>query len=146
MSNLTWLHLSDWHQKGKEFDRIKVRDALMKDIKERTMISSDLAKIDFIVFSGDVAYHGTSEEYQAAIEEFFTPLLEAAGVGGDCLFVIPGNHDLDRNAFKYLPESLSRPFTSNEQLQDWLTDQEGITRLLHPFKQYSDFIAKFKPF
>jgi hypothetical protein len=26
MAGLTWLHLSDWHQKGKEFNREVVRD------------------------------------------------------------------------------------------------------------------------
>ena len=26
MSGLTWLHLSDWHQKGDDFDREVVRD------------------------------------------------------------------------------------------------------------------------
>jgi hypothetical protein len=31
---LTWIHVSDWHQKGKEFDRRVVRDALIEDIKK----------------------------------------------------------------------------------------------------------------
>jgi hypothetical protein len=39
MSGITWLHLSDWHQKGKDFDRRVVRDALIRDIEDRTKIS-----------------------------------------------------------------------------------------------------------
>jgi hypothetical protein len=35
MTGLTWLHLSDWHQKGTEFDREVVLEALLKDIKRR---------------------------------------------------------------------------------------------------------------
>jgi hypothetical protein len=31
-AGLTWLHLSDWHQKGMDFDRKVVRDALIDDI------------------------------------------------------------------------------------------------------------------
>ena len=35
MNGLTWLHLSDWHQKGRDFDRNVVRDALIRDLRER---------------------------------------------------------------------------------------------------------------
>ncbi len=38
MSGITWIHLSDWHQKGPDFDRQVVRDALIKDLRERTII------------------------------------------------------------------------------------------------------------
>lgn len=48
MAGLTWLHLSDWHQAGEDFDRNVVRDALVKDIEERARIHKDLEKIDFI--------------------------------------------------------------------------------------------------
>jgi hypothetical protein len=66
MSGLTWLHLSDWHQKSTDFDRRVVRDALIRDIERRTTINLALSKIDFIVFSGDMAFSGKSEEYLAA--------------------------------------------------------------------------------
>jgi hypothetical protein len=66
MSGLTWLHLSDWHQRGKDFDRRVVRDALIKDIERRTAINPALAKIDLIVFSGDIAFGAKPEEYRAA--------------------------------------------------------------------------------
>ena len=56
MTGLTWLHLSDWHQKGSEFDRQVVFSALLKDIRERTKINPELEKINFVVFSGDVAF------------------------------------------------------------------------------------------
>jgi hypothetical protein len=47
MAGITWLHLSDWHQQGKNFDRQVVRDALIEDILNRASINPDLAKIDF---------------------------------------------------------------------------------------------------
>jgi len=56
MAGMTWLHLSDWHQRGKDFDRDVVRDALLEDIRNRAAIHADLAKIDFVIFSGDVAF------------------------------------------------------------------------------------------
>ena len=45
MGGITWLHLSDWHQKGAEFDRTEVRNALLKDIRERSQISPDLKRV-----------------------------------------------------------------------------------------------------
>ena len=44
MTGLTWLHLSDWHQAERKFDRKVVCDALIKDIKERGEINPDLRK------------------------------------------------------------------------------------------------------
>jgi hypothetical protein len=38
-AGMTWLHLSDWHQKGMDFDRKVVRDALeqKKDSQENSL-------------------------------------------------------------------------------------------------------------
>lgn len=142
MNSITWLHLSDWHQKGAEFnlDRDKVFRALLTDIKERAkIINRDLAAIDFIVFSGDVAFCGKREEYRAAADQFFIRILNAAGIGGSGrLFIVPGNHDLDRKAFKYLPPPLLQPFNPG-LVQEWLMDEEGLADLLSPFKEYSYF-------
>jgi hypothetical protein len=56
MTGLTWLHLSDWHQSGSDFNRQVIRSALLKDIQERAKIDPNLEKIDFVIFSGDVAF------------------------------------------------------------------------------------------
>ncbi|MBU7582193.1 MAG: SIR2 family protein [Nostoc sp. TH1S01] len=143
MAGITWLHLSDWHQKGKEFDRQVVRDALIRDIEERDKISLDLAKIDFIIFSGDVAYSGKKEEYVAARENLFEPLLEATGLSAERLFIVPGNHDLDRSAFDLLPNSILKPFESNEQVKNWLTNKKKCDRLREPFEAYREFVTQY---
>lgn len=140
---ITWLHLSDWHQQGKEFDRKVVRDELVKDIRNRKKISQDLAQIDFIVFSGDVAFSGKEEEYKTAIKQFFEPVLEATGLTKEYLFIVPGNHDLDRTKFKLLPQALTKPFASQQQVQEWLTDQEMRNHLLEPFKDYKQFATNY---
>jgi DNA repair exonuclease SbcCD nuclease subunit len=104
---LTWLHLSDWHQKGKDFNRQVVRDALVRDISERkTRINPDLEQVDFIIFSGDVAYRGKENEYQAAVEYLFEPILKVTDLTNDRLFIVPGNHDLNRDSFELLPETI----------------------------------------
>ncbi|MGM3307995.1 SIR2 family protein [Anabaena sp. WFMT] len=143
MAGITWLHLSDWHQKGKEFDRKVVRDALIRDIEEREKISPDLAKIDFIIFSGDVTYSGKKEEYAAAQENLFEPVLQATRLTTEQLFIVPGNHDLDRSAFELLPDSILKPFNSDVQVKDWLTDNRKRDRLREPFEAYREFVTQY---
>lgn len=142
MAELTWLHLSDWHQKGKEFDRKVVRDELLDDIKSRMEISPQLEKIDFIIFSGDVAFSGQKEEYETAIQEFFNPILEASGVDQDHLFIVPGNHDLNLKALKTLPSELQKPPKQNDRpyLHSCLMDDQKRTKLFSPFRAFNDFM------
>ncbi|HKQ09500.1 MAG TPA: metallophosphoesterase [Blastocatellia bacterium] len=146
MTGLTWLHLSDWHQKGKDFDREVVRDLLMRDIHDRTKISPELEKIDFIIFSGDLAYHGKSIEYTAAIEHLFAPLLEATGLGDagrERLFIVPGNHDVDRDALEILSEKLLDKLSNSEAVAHWLTDDRKRRALLEPLTDYRNFAAEY---
>ena len=125
MAELTWLHLSDWHQRGKDFDRDVVQNALIVDITNWAKIDAELARIDFLVFSGDVAFAGQAEEYEAAIRNLFTPVLEAAGLSQDRLFIVPGNHDLDRKEFRYLPAEIKEPFESDAQVHEWLFHEKN---------------------
>lgn len=81
MAGLTWLHLSDWHQKEQSFDRKVVRDALIKDLRERAQrIDRSLERVDFVVFSGDLAFSGQKSEYSAAQEQLLGPVLDAVGL------------------------------------------------------------------
>ena len=134
MTGVTWLHLSDWHQENEKFkfDRKVVCDGLIKDIKTREQeISPRLEKIDFIVFSGDVAKGGDPDEYKKAKDEFFTPILDACELGPERLFIVPGNHDLNRDQ---IPVSLSKPPTSNEEVvRCW--SEKRKTALL-PFQDF----------
>jgi hypothetical protein len=144
MTTLTWLHLSDWHQRGPDFGRQVVRDALLKDLRERDEIDHTLARLDFAVFSGDAAFYGKPAEYETAQKCFFDPVLEAVGLDPDHLFIVPGNHDLDRETvYEMLPVELQKPLESDEQVQAWLTNEKKRRRLLEPFEAYSRFVASY---
>jgi tetratricopeptide (TPR) repeat protein/predicted phosphodiesterase len=138
MTGLTWIHLSDWHQAERKFNRKVVCDALKTDIKERGEINSKLRKIDFIVFSGDAANSGQPDEYNKAIEDLFKPLLEACELGRDKLFIVPGNHDLDRDL---IPIALSKPLNSNEEVESWWSDDRKRKQLSQPFQAFNSFLT-----
>lgn len=91
---LSWLHVSDFHFKGGDpYDRDVVLRALVRSVRT---YRAQGRKPDLIFATGDVAHGGKSGEYAAATP-FFDALLEAAGVAKRGLFVIPGNHDVDRD-------------------------------------------------
>jgi len=143
MSRLTWLHISDWHHGDFPIDPEVVRDELIKDIQGRLSISPDLSKIDFIVFSGDAALNGKAKEYEDAKKEFFVPILEAAQVEPDRLFIVPGNHDLDEEEIKKLPDDFRKDVVSKEDADRWLKDDSMRELLLRPFKDFRSFVSGF---
>lgn len=145
MTTISWLHLSDWHQRGDEFDRKVVRDALIKDIKLReTRINPQLKKIDFVVFSGDLAFSGNEIEYQLAQKYLLEPLLDVLGLEKNKIFFVPGNHDIHQNSiYEMLPSELQKPLDSDFLVQKWLLDAKKRERLLEPFDAYRNFVSNF---
>ncbi len=141
MSQLVWLHLSDWHQRGSEFDRRVVRDALIKDIKNRANISPELRHVDFIIFSGDAAWSGMPGEFQGARENLFERVLAVTEQAPERLFMVPGNHDLYlKHVDEMLPEQLKKPFKDSDAVNYWLTDEKRRDRALEPLQSYNDFV------
>ena len=143
MSGLTWLHLSDWHQGGDEFDRKVVLEKLVEDIRKRKDINPNLEVVNFIVFSGDLAFSGKPNQYEEAKSEFLQQILEECDLDARHLFIVPGNHDMDIDEFKLLPSELLKSLTSDEQVQRWLTNVRYRSKLLEPFKAFSDFVKDF---
>jgi hypothetical protein len=143
MARLTWLHLSDWHQRGEDFDRKVVRDKLLDDLRQRTRIDPALSQIDFVVFSGDLAYSGQEKEYLSAQKHLLDPVLKAVDLGPERLFLVPGNHDLARGELPELPPALQQPLTSESQVQERLTDARKRERALEPFAAYRQFVAGY---
>jgi len=142
VSTLKWLHLSDWHQgrpkSQPETDRSVVRDALITDLKRRRKLNEELADLDFIFFTGDLAYSGKKTEYKAAAEDFLDRILEATQVGKDRLLMVPGNHDLDRDYLQALPPLL-KTFTDRSVVDEWLGDDIKRRNLLAPMTEYEKF-------
>ena len=147
MNGLTWLHLSDWHQRGADFDRRVVRDALLADLRDRATLDPALAEVDFVIFSGDAAWAGKAEEFKAAREVFFDPVLGVLKDGGlspEKLFFVPGNHDLSRaHVEMFLPPALLKPLEDDAEVQNWLTNDKGRACALGPFEDYTAFVTDY---
>ena len=144
---ITWLHLSDLHyQQNDKYNRRVVLDALWQDISQRTTrISPDLENIDFISVTGDIAYHGESKEYDLAIKDFFQPLLEAANpVDNSRLFIVPGNHDIDRKAITTLAKAAGEALKGRDDINEVLATPADRALVFGRLSNYFDFFkSKF---
>jgi len=118
MPRLRILHVSDLHERV-ELDwmsddrKQKIRNSAasrVRVLEESNFheIIKDLRKtgdIDLVCFTGDVADWGLDDEYRDATARI-DAILSAAGVDRARLFVIPGNHDIQRTAHAKVWESL----------------------------------------
>jgi tetratricopeptide (TPR) repeat protein len=161
MAGINWIHLSDWHQnkvsldseivnesqKDKflkdNFDRYLIKDKLLEDIQQRAEIDSSLENIDFVIFSGDLTYNGRKDEFEEIKKELFDPLLKACGdLDPSRLFIVPGNHDLNRADFELLPPTLSN-YLTEENASSWLSHNRRRAEVLKPFYEFGNFIDSY---
>lgn len=94
---LTILHLSDIHMTiddaDTQFDRdFKIRQALLEDL-----VREGRTNFAAILVTGDIAYRGLPKEFTRA-KEWLEEVRRATHSSPEAIFVIPGNHDVDRKA------------------------------------------------
>lgn len=95
-SKIRILHISDLHVRGPRetasFRRQRVLgDAWTRNIKELL----EEGAFDLVCFTGDIAQGGKADEYGSAAD-FLEGLLRLLNLPLDRLFLVPGNHDVDR--------------------------------------------------
>ena len=120
MSGFKWLHVSDIHlHSDSNFDLQLAIGSLLKRIEE-------IKPIDAIFATGDLAFRGTSEEYERVLD-FLERLRVAGSVPADRVFVVPGNHDINRNRIRPFhrvvvdddPDARDRFFGDGRSLELW---------------------------
>ncbi|MFH0994695.1 MAG: SUMF1/EgtB/PvdO family nonheme iron enzyme [Pseudomonadota bacterium] len=139
MAKTQILHLSDLHVTLKEdYDRRVVLDPLIKRVKEDRESDFDP---EIVVVSGDIAFQGIVAEYEMA-EVFFRDLLKALDLPRERLFLVPGNHDVNRK--KYRPSDVPR-YETMQQLNAELGDPEYRAELLKGMGPYFDYVEDRYP-
>ncbi len=135
------LHLSDLHF-GYDKDatargqRTESLDLLVKELK-----NLDAAwKPDILAISGDLTWQGRPTGYKELTKWLRQKLFPATGLtAADCI-VCPGNHDIDREAAKYLTDR-----TSDAKRADDLLRPEGLSRgFAPPFAAFEKFARNLR--
>lgn len=101
---IKWLHISDLHLKAADpFDHDLVLNALLRSFPG---LVKRFGVPDFVIVTGDLSFSGKADEF-ARVTTFLDGLLSCAQLPKSRLFVIPGNHDVDRRGGIGLARSLT---------------------------------------
>ena len=152
---LHWLHLSDIHFHPKDAWRDdRARQELLAFLQKR-FDSGKLPRPDLIFCTGDIAFgetakHPLAEQYAQA-KTFFTELLAVCGCAKERLFVVPGNHDVNRSEIdedaqaaliNLAADSRNNASRINARLE---TQPNPFKNAMKRLSAYADFIADFLP-
>ena len=142
---LTWLHVSDFHLSDKgPYDQEVILRSLVSSVK-RFRKEVPVHTPDLIFATGDIASNGNVKEYAVATK-FFDDLLDAAGLSRDRLFIVPGNHDVDRKSGKFLLRTLDTKEDADEYF-DPDTPTPHLTQKFHAFSEwYNDYFKTIRFF
>jgi len=147
------LHISDIHFKspdcldpGMDPDS-PIRTRMMRDLTEQVQ---KLGNVGAILIGGDVAFKAAPDEYQTA-RAWIQQLAEISRCPKERIFVVPGNHDVDRKIIKGSVQIqnvqhaiASTPLPNREwRLRQQLGDAVTGQLLLQAHSAYNDFAAPF---
>lgn len=146
------IHLSDIHLKESDFNSEMDRNQNLrrKLIEDANNFCKRIGKKpSTIIVSGDIAYSGKTKEYEFA-DKWLNDLCQQTGAEFDNIFVIPGNHDIDRGAIKgKVPSALqselrnlSEPDLENK-IRGFIEDEGSAAILLSPLLKFNEFAKKF---
>lgn len=138
---VTWLHISDLQFRASDdYDATVILQALLHDIAERN--EQDMLRPDMVFVTGDIAFSGKPEEYYQA-RRFFDDLLRTTGLSKDRLFLVPGNHDVDRSQSGLVVNQIGPTVTSQQKVDRPLVDLIGHGSLFAKFRGYAAFVGDY---
>lgn len=147
----SWIHLSDIHVGHGEATHIEdqrlVLSTLRNDVAQ--MLNDGVPHPDAIFVTGDIAFSGacrSSDEYDS-VAQWLNAIASAAGLGANHVFVVPGNHDVQRPADKPLAgAALLRELRSGATSIDAALATPDTTKHLATRQaNYLSFASSFAP-
>ncbi|NOT87028.1 MAG: hypothetical protein HOP03_02480 [Lysobacter sp.] len=159
-SALTWLHLSDIHfNLATEWSAENVRTSLI-DYLDALFKGDESLYPDLVFCTGDIAYGETGssplKDQYAKAKIFFDRILEICGRPGaplphDRLFVVPGNHDVNRRSIdsdaqatltRWASDAQTHINEINQRFNDRTTEFKNAIKRLD---EYSEFVSDYLP-
>ena len=140
-SKIRYLHISDLHLTNKKLSAFKdIERAFFNDLDK---IGTN---IDLVFITGDIAFSGKNEEYQLAKEWIESKLLKALNLTWESIFVVPGNHDVERdlmNKALFIPTLNSTSIDEyNENLKQIWYHKPTRRFIESKFSKFRNFLKK----
>lgn len=150
-SLLSWIHLSDLHfghgTQGHQLDQSYVLERLRHDIEHRP---AGIPAPELVLITGDMAFSaGTRnlEEYLDA-SKWLLDCVESLGLGPESIFIVPGNHDVDRSAVEKtdgLRDLLWALRSGARSVDEALAASKDGSALMRRFETFEAFSKGFAP-
>ncbi len=145
--NISDIHFREPHCLTPETDPDRpYRTLMMRDARDRT---ARLGPAGAMLISGDVAFKGHPREYEVA-KRWIEELAEACGCPLERIFVIPGNHDVDRGligrsaAVRNSHSAITNAGDRREvEFRSQLADLDTARALMKPLEAYNEFASAF---
>jgi len=125
----------------------RVRDLIVKDAAD--FVRRTGALVNAILVTGDIAFKASAEEFSIA-SLWLKKLAKEVGADIENVYVVPGNHDINRNTGdKFNVKAVRNEILKNNgeaRVGSFLTalsDQEASAALMEPFLSYNEFSAQY---
>lgn len=150
--SLVLVHLSDIHFRNTGLGTEAILDEdLRRELQlDAIRVIGEGEQAEGILVGGDIAFSGQKEEYQQA-QEWLNSFCNRLGCPLENVWVIPGNHDVDRNVLakstqlQDMHERLRprEPRDVDRMLDRYLSDPSASTMLLAPFTEFNAFARSY---
>lgn len=141
--SLCWLHLSDLHFRATQrWERCRVLTSLLAFLRQDADAGGPTPQ--FVTVTGDIADKGREAEYDRA-EDFLRQLLETLQLDpAQHLFLVPGNHDVDRTAIKSDRYTLNgvRQEGTQQAIEDLLSSDAAMRQLAPRLAEFYKFTGR----
>lgn len=107
------LHISDFHaREDRRYDADVVLSRFFADIAQE---HADQA-FTHLAFTGDLTFSAAPAQFELAREQLIDRLLKITGLCDDDLFIVPGNHDVDRELIEGFAEKGLRTISKRDEV------------------------------
>lgn len=146
--SIAWIHLSDLHSCNPRtgWDASKVKDELIKDIEK---LVPEFCDPDLMCFTGDIAFgnigdkenESLRDQYRVAAEFFESVLDVLPRVERRNVFIVPGNHDVNRKVVTTDQTAWLRGTRSKSEIEDMVRENtKQFSRIMERLEEYKLFI------
>jgi predicted MPP superfamily phosphohydrolase len=122
-----------------QFNQDLVTSSLIERVEK--LVRDDGRSFDLIFITGDLARGGKEEDYQV-VKVFCRKLLEVTQVTSEHLFLVPGNHDVNRDSIGELHSKSLYGFENLDEITKILTDKDAFPILMRKFKAFNSFATQ----
>ncbi len=134
MPDFRWLHLSDFHTGKDNYGQVKLFRYIV-DYLDQNRKNGIIP--DAVFITGDIASQGGQEQYRLFFEEFMVPLTDVYD-GMPKIYMVPGNHDLDRKKCRVAAKSLYQ-ISEDTKTEFFDVSEEGFLFRSEIFSRFLNF-------